>query len=408
MKRFALLTATVFTLLIAARGHGEDHGSLVIIGGALRYSQTDVWSRIVELAGGPNARIAVFPTASSEPLKYGSRTVDALRAVRADAFLVPLYIEKNEAGFKRQATDPELVEQLKTAGGVFFTGGSQERITAALGSTAGDRTPLLDAIWDVYRRGGVVAGTSAGAAVMSHSMFRESRGTIKTLQDGLQLGKELAPGLGFLDAAWFVEQHCIARGRFARSLVAMRTLGLNYGVGIDENTAVVVQGDRAMSVLGYKGAIVLDLSQATSDPRSKGFNVKNAKLSYLDVGDAFDLQTRQLTPSEQKRAGQAIDPSSASFEPARGGKLVVGDILGNTTLVDVLGKLIDSREPEAIGLAFDADEARAGPTQGFEFRFFRAADSRGWFTSASGASAYTVSNIHLDIRPVQIAGPLYK
>ena len=87
---------------------------------------------------------------------------------------------------------------------------------------------------------------------------------------------------------------------------------------------------------------------------------------------------------------------------------IVGDILGNTTLVDVLWRLIDSREGEALGLAFDAEEARRGPTTGFEFRFYRAADSRGWFSSASGASAYTVANIRLDVRPVEIAGPLYK
>lgn len=266
----------------------------------------------------------------------------------------------------------------------------------------------MEAIWDVYRRGGVVAGSSAGAAVMGHTMFRRSRAVISVLQDGLQVGNELTAGLGFLNPGWFVEQHCLTRGRFGRSLVAMRTLGLQYGVGVDENTAVVVQRGREMSVLGYKGVVVMDLSEATSDPQTKGFNIKNARLTYLDRGDALDLHSLQLTPSAQKRAGQKIEPSSSAFAPARNDKLVVADILGNTTLADVLARLIDNRQGEAIGLAFDAAEALSGPTTGFEFRFYRAADSRGWFTSASGASAYTVSNIHLDVRPVQIAGPLYK
>ena len=65
-------------------------------------------------------------------------------------------------------------------------------------------------------RGGVVAGSSAGAAVMSRMMFREARSVLRTLENGVQMGKELAPGLGFLDPSWFVDQHCLARGRFAR------------------------------------------------------------------------------------------------------------------------------------------------------------------------------------------------
>lgn len=398
----------VWLALVAMSASADEKGSLVIIGGALRYAQADVWGRIVDLAGGADAKIAVFPTASSEPLVNGSRTVDALRAAGANAFLVPVYLEKNDEDLQRRVADTELVNQVRSAGGIYFIGGSQDRITAALGSSVGHRTPLLEAIWEVYRRGGVVAGTSAGAAVMSHTMFQHSRGVLKTLEEGVEVGKELAPGLGFLDPAWFVEQHCLTRGRFGRSLVAMHTLGLKHGIGVDENTAVVVQRGRALSVLGYKGAIILDLSQATSDPQTKGFNVKNAKLTYLDAGDAFDLKSLQLTPSAQKRAGQTIEPANALTAPAPTGKLVAGDILGNTTLVDVLCKLIDSREQEAIGLAFDPAEARNRPTSGFEFRFYRDADSRGWFSSASGASAYTVANIRLDVRPVEIAGPLYK
>jgi cyanophycinase len=127
----------------------------------------------------------------------------------------------------------------------------------------------------------------------------------------------------------------------------------------------------------------------------------------LDKGDAYDLQTLQLTPAAEKRSDQTIDPNSESFRPSRDDSLVTSDILGNETLPDLMSKLIDNKRPEAIGLAFDAAEARNGPTTGFEFRFYRAADSMGWYTPVSGASAYTVANIHLDIRPIQIAGPLY-
>ena len=362
---------------------------------------------MVELAGGKGAKIAVFPTASSDPLKNGSRSVEALNLAGADAFLVPLWVNQTEVDYKKLVADPDLVERVKAARGVYFIGGSQDRITTALGSSLSDRTPLLEAVWEVYRRGGVVAGSSAGAAVMSRMMFRDARSVLGTLQNGVELGKEVGPGLGFLDPRWFVEQHCLARGRFGRSLVAMHTLGIQYGVGVDENTAVVVEHERNMSVIGYKGAIVMDLSQATADAAIKGFNLKNVRLTYLDKGDAYDLQSLQLTPAAEKRADQTIDPNSASFHPTRDDPLVTSDILGNETLPDLMGKLIDNKQPEAIGLAFDAAAARSGPTSGFEFRFYRAADSIGWYTPASGAGAYTVANIHLDIRPIQIAGPLY-
>jgi cyanophycinase len=349
-----------------------------------------------------------LPTASGDPLKNGSLTVEALRAAGADAYLVPVWLAGPDADYKSLVTDPALVEQVKTASGVYFIGGSQERITAALGTGPGQRTPMLEAVWDVYHRGGVIAGTSAGAAVMSRMMFRRSASVLKTLEEGVQLGNELAPGLGFLDPGWFVEQHCLARGRFGRSLVAMKTLDIKYGVGIDESTAVVVERGRAMSILGDSGTIVMDLSQASVDPSVKGFNLKNAKLTYLCDGDGFDLQSLEVSPSPLKLSDRKIDPNSDSFQPARDDSIVVTDILGRTVLVDLIVKLIDNKQPEAIGLAFDAALARAGKTAGFEFRFYRAVDSIGWHSqTAPGPAAYTVANIHLDVRPIEV-GPLYK
>jgi cyanophycinase len=405
MRIFVRSLLAISFLVLGTRGSiAGETGSLVIIGGALRYGHAEVWSRIVRLAGGEGAKIAVLPTASGEPLKNGSRSVDALRAVGADAFLVPLYGDKESLA--RQAADSSLIAQVRSAAGVYFIGGSQERITAALGSSAGDRSPMLEAVWDVYRRGGVVAGTSAGAAVMSRMMFRQSRSVLNVLQEGLHTGTELVPGLGFLDPRWFVEQHCLVRGRFGRTLVAMRTLGIQYGLGVDEDTAVIVERGRALGVLGSKGAIVLDLSQATSDPATKAFNVRGARLTYLDDGDSYDLETLELTPSPQKLLGSIEPPSGAPVDKRE--VPVAADILGNTTVVEVMARLADGRHAEAIGLAFDAAAARAEPSVGFEFRFYRGADTRGWQSSTSGASAYTVSNIHLDVRPVEFSGPLYK
>jgi len=398
----------------------EERGSLVIIGGALRYNQADVWSRIVALAGGKGARIAVLPVASSEPLVGGSRTVEALNHHGASAFLVPVYADGGESNAASKASDPETAAQVRGATGVYFIGGSQDRITRALGNSAGKRSPLLEAVWDVYRAGGVVAGTSAGAAVMSRMMFAHSASVVHVLRDGLKVGDQLVPGIGFLDPGWFVEQHCLARGRFGRTLVAMHTLDMKHGVGIDENTAVVVERGRAMSVIGYRGAILLDLAEANSQHTARGFELQNARLSYLDRGDAYDLASHELTPAADKRpasdvvlasatapiAGQAGANSPAADKQP--GDYVIADILGRETVVDALARVVDGRCQQAIGLAFDAGEALRGPTQGFEFRFYRGADSRGWLTHVRGDASVTAANVRLDIRPVEIAGPLIK
>jgi cyanophycinase len=411
MRFLARISVLVVILLAVANlaSASDEVGSLVIIGGGLRYDQSDVWNKTVELAGGRGAKIAVFPTASGDPLSNGSRTAEALRAAGAEPFLVPVRVVNSDLDYRQAVMDPKLAEEIKSAGGVYFIGGSQERITTALGCCTGTRTPLLEAIWDVYRKGGVVAGSSAGAAVMSRMMYVRAPSVLRTLQDGVKLGSELGPGLGFLHPDWFVEQHCLARGRYGRALVAMHTLGVKYGIGVDENTAVVVSEGHRMSVLGSNAVVVLNLSEAVceKDKAVTPFNLKNARISYLEAGDAFDLDTHELTPSEDKRAGQTINPASASFNPFRDEKVVVPDILASGRLADLMMKLLYNRQPEAIGLAFDAAAAMSGPTPGFEFRFYRGDDSRGWF-AATSAGGPTVSNIHLDIRPIEITGPLYK
>ena len=175
MLRTTRLSVLVLLTAAAARAGDADLGSLVIIGGGLKYEPSDVWKTTVELAGGQGAKIAVFPTASGDPLSNGSRTVDTLRAAGADPFLVPVRVVNSDLDYRQAVVDPNLVEQIKTAGGVYFIGGSQERITTALGSCAGERTPLLEAIWDVYRRGGMVAGSSAGARSEERRVGKECR-----------------------------------------------------------------------------------------------------------------------------------------------------------------------------------------------------------------------------------------
>ena len=220
-----------------------------------------------------------------------------------------------------------------------------------------------------------MAGTSAGAAIMSRIMFRDARNVLETLTRGVTMGKEISRGLGFLDPSWFVEQHSLNRGRFARSLAAMQSQGFKYGVGVAENTALVVTDQSHLKVIGEQGAVVLDLSQSSVDPNVKGFNLKNARLTYLDHGDELNLSTLALTPGPEKKDESKIDPNSADFHPEYDDRIVTNDILGNNTVCDLINRLMINKTGEAIGLAFDGAAAMNQPTPGFEFHFYRGQDT---------------------------------
>ncbi len=415
MRLLISLACTMGLAMVAASSKADDGpsddqtvGSLVIIGGSERFDMKEYWEEIVSLAGGPGSKIAVLPTANGDPIKKGGWVVSALNKAGADAFVVPLAWRKVTQPPSEIAADPEWVHRVREATGVFMIGGEQERIVKALQSPEGRPTPMLEAMWHVYRRGGVIAGTSAGAAVMSRIMFRDTESVLQTLQTGVRMGKELDRGLGFIDSEWFVDQHLLVRGRFARAIVAMHDQKFKYGIGVDENSAVIVRGGSDVKVIGYKGALVFDLSHVEHDESLGKFNLKNVRLTYLDRGDRFNLKTFEVTPSAEKLEDEKLDPTSENFRPFYKRKMFYNDILSNTTVVDLMGRLIDSVHSEAIGLAFDGDQARNESVDGFEFRFTRDDNSLGWYTEAFGGDDYTVLNIRLDIRPIRITGPLYQ
>jgi cyanophycinase len=373
-------------------------GTLVIIGGNLRPANAPVWERIVKLAGGKGARIAVFASASGTPERSGKSLVERLNSYGAKAFFVPVAVKLSGSDYQAAADDPGLAEVVRGAGGAFFAGGDQSRITRALRHEDGSNTRVLDALWDMYRRGGMIAGSSAGAAIMSSTMFGRPKAVLATLKLGVEEGEEIAEGLGFIGDDVFVDQHLLVRGRFARMLPAMLKKGYKLGLGIDEDTAMVVLPNRDVEVIGYKGALVLDLSNATV--HEGAFNVTNVQVSYLDNGDHFNIVTHECIPSDDK-ADNKLDPSRPYYrEP-----LFTADILGNTTVVDLMSKLIDSDQPDAIGITLGSPNG-VQPDLGFEFRFTRTDDSVGY--QSSSMESYSIYNVRMDIRPILIRRPLYQ
>lgn len=382
--------------------HVSPQGSLVMVGGALRRDNDVVWQRIVQLAGGRGAPMAVLASASANPKASAATVVDALNRAGAQAFFVPLAVRMPDTDYRQIAVDPVWVDKVATAKGVFFTGGDQGRITQALRTPDGAATPMLDAIWKVYRAGGVIAGTSAGTAIMSTVMFHDAMPVLATLKAGVGRSGVMAPGLGFLGPDVFADQHLLVRGRFARMLPAMLAHSYKLGVGVDENTAAIVTGGSQIEIIGYKGALVVDMSEAISVSKTAVLDVRNVKLSYLARGDRYDLKSKALVLATDK-AQRKLDASKPSHKSVR----LYPDVLANTTVVDLMQSLIDSAQPEAVGLAFSGP-GEPQPDLGFEFRFRKGPDSVAYDTGTMGGEDNTVINVYLDVRPVDVTTPLYQ
>ncbi|GAB3257308.1 cyanophycinase [Chitinimonas naiadis] len=383
-------------------------GYAVPIGGALSFNNTAVWQRLVDLAGGQGSRFLVIPAAAGKPERSGAQIADALTRAGAVAEVLPVAPGWPGRDVATAVQDPELINKVLAAQGIYFAGGAQERIVDTL-LPVGKPSPLLEAIWTVYRRGGVVAGSSAGAAIMSAYMFRDAPDTLKVLRGEMREGKEVDRGLGFVGPDLFVDQHFLKRGRIGRILPMMIARGYKLGLGVEENSAAIVHGDE-IEVIGAKGVLLVDLSDATRDATLKAFNIKGAKLTYLDRGDRYHLKRRELFPSAEKLADLRIDPNATPYKPYFDNNPFYADMLGDSTIVNAMSNLIDNVHPEVHGLVFAGEPRKTDPQPdlGFTFRLYKGRDSLGWYTSRMGGEDYTVANIYLDVTPVRMQRPLFR
>jgi cyanophycinase len=403
-RHLALSLGLLATLFMTSVAQAQ---TAIAIGGALRTDNDAVWQRIVDEAGGPGARFAVFATAAGNPERSAGLIVAALNRRGAAAEAIPIAPNLKGADLAKNLRDPELLAKVRAARGIFFSGGAQELIVDTL-LPGGEPTEMLLAIRAVIAGGGVVAGTSAGAAVMSRMMFRDAQDNHLILKGQWRAGKEYDRGLGFVGPDLFVDQHFLKRGRIGRILPAMRALGFKRGLGVEENSAIVVKGDE-VEVIGARGALLVDLSEATSDAVQPAFNLRGAVLSYLDHGDRHNLKTGLSTPAVHKLREPKIDPSASDYKPYLQTDPYYLDILGDQTIANAMAQLLDSAQPELRGLAFRA-RPRAGdpaPDLGFEFRLYKGAGTVGWFSGALGGEDYTVLRVRLDVIPVRMSTPLF-
>jgi cyanophycinase len=389
----------------AGSEHGQrGSGTAVAIGGALRADNHAVYDRLIDAAGGKEARWVVLATASDNPERSAAQAVQQFRRRGVAALALPVSPLLQDRPVAAAVQDPALLAQVQAARGVFFTGGAQARIADAL-APAGRPTPLLQAIWALYRSGGVVAGTSAGAAIMSSTMFRDAPDVLAVLKGRLRDGQEVGPGLGFMGPQLFVDQHFLKRGRIGRMLPLMQARGYLLGLGVEEDSAAVLQGD-TVEILGR--ALVVNLADARSDPATAAdgaFNLAGIRVSLLGSGDSLRLGDGRITPSAAKLAGQVLDPASPGYKPFNGAAPFYPDMLGDNMIANAMGLLIDASAETLTGIAFDPRPAAGDAlgTLGFEFVLAKGPGSIGWV--AGGDTS--VRDLRLAVRPIRMAQPLY-
>ncbi len=279
-------------------------GKLIIIGGAVdkgSFTETDldknapknlnffeegILKRIIrESKNKEQSRIEVVTTASKIPREIGPEYVKAFSYLGANNVDV-LQIEKRE-----QASEPEVLNRLKNADVVMFTGGDQLRLTSILGGT-----PFDDILIDKYRNEDFVyAGTSAGAAAASNNMIYQGSSSEALLKGEVKI----TSGLGLIDDV-VIDTHFVQRGRIGRLFQAVVGNPKVLGIGLGEDTGLLITNGRQMEAIGSGLVILVD-----------GREVKDTNLTQVELGqpisinhlvthvmsknDTFDLDTFKMT-----------------------------------------------------------------------------------------------------------------
>lgn len=263
-------------------------GTLLIIGGAEdRKGKCLILKRFVELAGGEKGRLVVITAATAEPQTSGEVYHSLFQGLGVQDVAVLNLNTRQDTGA------PGAREALEQATGIFFTGGDQLRLTSILGGTQVD-----DALHTAYLQGTIIAGTSAGASAMSETMIVDGEETEAPRKNTVQM----APGLGLLHEV-VVDQHFAQRGRLGRLLAAVAQNPYVLGLGIDEDTAIIVSPDGTFEVVGSHTVTVIDGKQlwetnVSATSSHEPLAMTNVILHVLPAGYGFDMETR--TPFHNK------------------------------------------------------------------------------------------------------------
>ncbi len=265
----------------------EVRGFIIPIGGGEdRVKEKQIHRRFVELSGGRKANIVVIPTASQLE-STGSVYRRIFRDVGAG------HVEYLPINSRADCESQEFAEMLDHATGIFLTGGNQLRLSTILGGTL-----VAQKIRRRNAAGVPVAGTSAGASIMSEHMVAGGDSNVAPKEGGVSL----APGLG-LTNAFIIDQHFTQRNRLGRLLTASSYNPFLIGLGIDEDTAAFIGPDDVFEVVGSGTVTVVDASGLTHSSmwaanRGEALSLLGLRLDVMGEGCRYDLKRRQAFPPE--------------------------------------------------------------------------------------------------------------
>jgi len=414
-KPFLFLGAWILMTALLA-GQAGAKGSLVIIGVG-QGSADRIFQRFIELGGGvEKIRLAIIPAGSAEPAVRGREyTADFTRlgvpAERIRVFPVavlddPSTKDVDEAKWINNGYNEDMARDMLDYTAVYFSGGDQIRYTQTLKTAAGGDTPLLRSIRKVYADGGVIGGSSAGAAMMCDPMICEGD-SINAIIAGAAFkpdscpepkGVSLSTGLGFFTDG-VVDQHFLKRGRVGRLIMALYALRHSWlGVGIDEDTAAIYHAG-TFEVLGSSGVLVIDVTAAKAAgdltwSTAEGLRAKGIILHYLEEGDRYDIATKTPLPFPERKT--IIEGKQENTDYPLETNLFGRDTF-RAMLVDGMA---ENQKKETAGIAFALDDKGRGT--GSQWTLRKTAKTGAYYASIKDADTYTVTYVSLDVQPISI------
>ena len=305
MKKYILLAAglTLISPVIFAQRppieinkasvtrHGPEKGSLLIIGGNVG-STASVWNKFTELAGGKEkAKIVVITAASGDSAAFDQKDVEEIKKQTGIPNVVLLHTRD-----LKEANSEKFVAPLRDATGVYFVGGRQWLIADSYLNTL-----THQAFLDLLNRGGVIAGSSAGATIQGSFLWRgDTKGADILIGDHTQ-------GLGFLKNS-AIDQHLLKRNREFDLVNLIKAAPQLIGIGLDEATAILVQGD-TLQVIGKSYVAIYDYNTIIrSENRSSGSGssledpaASAGPFFFLSEGQRYDLKNRKVIQAPRRR-----------------------------------------------------------------------------------------------------------
>ena len=254
-------------------------GNLIIIGGAEdKKGKKEILKRVAKYID-PNKDKMLIATIATE---YPEKSYENYKTIFNNLGIKN--IEKLDISVREEAFEKKNIDLIKEADLLFFTGGDQLRITSMIGGS-----PVYDAIKELCINGGIIAGTSAGASVMSDTMIVEGNGEESPHKCTLKM----SPWLGLVKNI-IIDQHFAQRGRIGRLLTAIAQNPEVLGIGIDEDTAILVSDKGTAEVIG-SGAVYfidgscIDYSNVSEQYSEEVLSMFNVKLHVLKEGNRFNL-----------------------------------------------------------------------------------------------------------------------